>query len=167
MKKVIRLTESDIHKIVKNSVKRILKEKQDDFEPAKYQGKWSVYDKKSRTFSNIGVGKKKAHSKAQELNDYCAKKDKEENGINESFEDDFNSTRDNFMNRRSPNGMFGFEMKNSEGEWEYGDVTYDPNSNTMSCMGVSIEVDSEMSVDANLEALYDELINNGYGDSDE
>ena len=110
MKKVIRLTESDIHKIVKNSVKRILKE---------------------------------------------------------SFEDDFNTTRDNYLNRKSPNGMFGFEMKNSEGDWEFGNVTYDPKTNTMSCMGVSIEVDPEMSVDANLEALYDELINNGYGDSDE
>lgn len=110
MKKVIRLTESDIHRIVRNSVKRIIKE---------------------------------------------------------SFEDDFKSTRDSFMSRKSPNGMFGFEMKNQEGDWQYGDITYDPNTNTMSCMGVSIEVDPEMSVDANLEALYEELMNNGYGDSDE
>ncbi len=39
-----------------------------DFEPAKYQGKWSVYDKTSRTYSNIGVGKKNAVKKAEELN---------------------------------------------------------------------------------------------------
>ena len=106
MRKKIRLTESDLHRIVKESVKRVLRE---------------------------------------------------------DFETDFNTARDNFIDKR-PNGMFGFEMKNGEGDWEYGDITFDPNSNTMSCMGVSIEVDPDMTVDQNLEALYDELINSGYGD---
>lgn len=82
--------------------------------------------------------------------------------ISEAFEDDFNNARDNF--RRS---HFGFEMKNGEDDWEYGEVTFDPNSNTMSCMGVSIDVDPDMSVDENLQALYDELCNNGYTDGDE
>jgi len=86
--------------------------------------------------------------------------------LNEGFEDKFNSARDDFYKRRSPNGMFGFEMKNPEGEWEYGDITYDPNSNTMSCMGVSIEVDPDMTVDQNLEGLYEELMNQGYGQED-
>ena len=54
-----------------------------------------------------------------------------------------------------------------DGDWEYGEVSFDPNANTMSCMGVSIDVDPDMSVDANLEALYDELINNEYTDDDE
>ena len=102
MKKIIRVTEGDLHRIIENSVKRVLKE---------------------------------------------------------SFEDDFNQARDNHM---SKGGMFGMEMKNSEGDWEYGEVTFDPNSNTMSCMGVSIQVDPDMTVDQNLEALYDELMNNGY-----
>ena len=82
--------------------------------------------------------------------------------LNEGFEDDYNKARQNY---NKP--LWGFEMKNQEGDWQYGDITYDPNTNTMSCMGVSIEVDPEMSVDANLEALYEELMNNGYGDSDE
>lgn len=82
--------------------------------------------------------------------------------LNEKFEDDFNAARDQYLSRKSPNGMFGFEMKNSEGDWEYGDVTYDPNTNTMSCMGVSIEVDPDMSIDQNLEGLYEELMNNGF-----
>lgn len=43
-------------------------ESKDDFEAAKYNGKWSVFDKVSRTYSNIGVGKKKATEKAKELN---------------------------------------------------------------------------------------------------
>lgn len=81
--------------------------------------------------------------------------------LNESFEEDFNSARDNFKGQ-----MFGFEMKNPEGEWEYGDITYDPNTNTMSCMGVSIEVDPDMTVDQNLEGLYEELMNQGYGQED-
>ena len=107
MKKVIRLTEGDLHKIIKESVKKI---------------------------------------------------------IREGFEDDFNAARDNHIGR---GGMFGLEMKNSEGDWQYGDVTYDPNTNTMSCMGVSIQVDPDMSIDQNLEGLYDELINNGYTDGDD
>jgi len=109
MKKTIRLTESDLRKIIKKSVNRILKE---------------------------------------------------------DFEQDFNSTRDNYL-KKSPNAMFGMEMKNPEGDWQYGDVTYDPNTNTMTCMGVSIQVDPELSIDQNLEGLYEELINNGYTDGDD
>lgn len=79
--------------------------------------------------------------------------------IDEAFEDDFNAARDKHIGR---GGIFGMELKNSEGEWQYGDVTYDPNTNTMSCMGVSIEVDPDMSIDQNLEGLYEELMNNGF-----
>ena len=81
--------------------------------------------------------------------------------IREAFEDDYNAARDKFMDGR-PNGMWGFEMKNGEGDWEYGEVTYDPATQTMSCMGASVEVDPSLSVDQNLEALYDELLNKGY-----
>ena len=81
--------------------------------------------------------------------------------LRESFEDDFNAARDKKIRK---GGMFGMELKNTEGDWEYGEVTYNPNTNTMSCMGVSIEVDPDMSIDSNLEALYDELMNNGYHD---
>ena len=88
MKRIVRLTEGDLHRIVKRSVNRILKE---------------------------------------------------------SFEDEFNSSRDKFL-QKSPNAMFGMEMKNSEGDWQYGDVTYDPNTNTMSCMGVSIQVDPDLMI---------------------
>lgn len=83
--------------------------------------------------------------------------------LNEEFEDDFNTARDKHVGR---GGMFGMELKNSEGEWQYGDVTYDPNTNTMSCMGVSIEVDPDMSIDQNLEGLYEELMNNGFTDGE-
>ena len=57
-------------------------------------------------------------------------------------------------------------MKNPEGEWEYGDITYDPETQTMSCMGVTIDVDPSLSVDQNLEGLYEELMNQGYGQED-
>lgn len=83
--------------------------------------------------------------------------------LNEEFEDDFNAARDKHVGK---GGMFGMELKNSEGEWQYGDVTYDPNTNTMSCMGVSIEVDPDMSIDQNLEGLYEELMNNGFTDGE-
>ena len=80
-----------------------------------------------------------------------------QNALKESFEDDYNKARNNY---KRP--CWGFEMKNQEGDWEYGDVTFDPKSMTMSCMGVTIDVDTDMSVDANLEGLYEELLNNGY-----
>ena len=99
-KKVVRLTESDLNRIIRKSVNKILKE---------------------------------------------------------DFNDEFNKAREQY---KRP--MFGFELKNQEGEWEYGDVTYDPQTQTMSCMGVSIKVDPSMSVDANLEGLYEELLNQGY-----
>ena len=78
--------------------------------------------------------------------------------LRESFEDDYNTARQNY-NRP----LWGFEMKNQEGEWQYGNIEYDPTSQTMSCMGVSINVDPSLSVDQNLEALYEELMNNGFG----
>jgi len=83
--------------------------------------------------------------------------------IKESFDDDWND----MIDKRSSQGLLnGFEMKNPEGEWEYGDITYDPNTGTMSCMGVEIEVDPDMTIDQNLETLYDELMNAGYNDGD-
>lgn len=82
----------------------------------------------------------------------CVKK-----ALRENFEDDYNKARNNY-NRP----CWGFEMKNQEGDWEYGDVTFDPKSMTMSCMGATIDVDPDMTVDQNLEKLYDELLNSGY-----
>ena len=100
--KLIRLTESDLHRIIKNSVKRVIKE---------------------------------------------------------DFEKDYNDARNNY-NRQ----LWGMEMKNRDGEWEYGDIRYDPKTQKMSCMNATIDVDPDMTVDQNLEALYDELINQGYYD---
>ncbi|CCZ13290.1 unknown [Prevotella sp. CAG:1092] len=82
--------------------------------------------------------------------------------LKEDFEQDYNTARQNYQRP-----LWGFEMKNSEGEWQYGDITYDPNTNTMSCMGVTIDVDPSLSVDQNLEGLYEELMNNGFSDGDE
>lgn len=87
MGRTIRLNESELKRMIDESIRRVLNEGKDDFEAGKYQGKWSVFSKPSRTFSHIGIGKKKAIKKARELNDYCAQKDKEENDnkTSESF----------------------------------------------------------------------------------
>ena len=79
MRRTIKLRESELRNMIAESVRRVLNEGKNDFEAAKYQGKWSVFDNGSRTYSHIGVGKKKATAKAKELNDYCTQKDKEEN----------------------------------------------------------------------------------------
>lgn len=42
-----------------------------DFEAAKYGRYWAVYDKVSRTFDYIGMGKRFCEKKAKELNEYC------------------------------------------------------------------------------------------------
>lgn len=43
-KKLIRLTESDIHKIIKESVKRILNETRLDYDVDNFSGKWNKPD---------------------------------------------------------------------------------------------------------------------------
>jgi hypothetical protein len=82
--------------------------------------------------------------------------------IRESFEDDYNDARNNYTRP-----CWGFEMKNKDNEWEYGDVSYDPNTQTMSCMGVTIDVDTDCTVDQNLQALYEKLTEEGYHDGDD
>lgn len=41
-----------------------------DYDLAKYKGKWSVYDKVTRTYSFIGKGKKFCKRKVLSLNAY-------------------------------------------------------------------------------------------------
>ena len=87
-----------------------------------------------------------------------------EKSLHEDFATDYNTAVDNKL---SQGGMWGFEMKNPEGDWEYGDVKFDVNSMTMTCMNVTIQVDPEMTVQQNLEALYDKLLEAGYEDGEE
>ena len=41
----------------------------EDYELVKYQGKWAVYDKVSRTYSYVGCGKRECMRKVSQLND--------------------------------------------------------------------------------------------------
>ena len=141
MKRTIRLTESELRNMISESVRRVLSESK----ITKVN-----YNQPSRKFTQDEEDKLRSILKGNK-------------NIDEAFEDDFNAARDKHVGR---GGMFGMELKNSEGEWQYGDVTYDPNTNTMSCMGVSIEVDPDMSIDQNLEGLYEELMNNGFTDGE-
>ena len=206
-KQIIKLTESDLHKIIKNTVKKALREdwtkSYDEWSAHKnhlnlctdpehaekgeeLNKKWSqelkdehpnpddrrkAFNKHTKSIDKK-MGKKDDDDDIDEsvvrravvesLNRFMAEDSKKK--VNEAFEDDFNSARDQYLSRKSPNGMFGFEMKNPEGDWEYGDVKFDVNSMTMTCMNVTIQVDPEMTVDQNLEALYDKLLEAGYGD---
>lgn len=207
MKQRIRLTESDLHRIIKNTVKKALREdwtkSYDEWSTHKnhlnlctdpehaekgeeLNKKWSqelkdehpnpddrrkAFNKHTKSIDKK-MGKKDdddidesvvRRAVTESLNRFMAEDFKKK--VNEAFEDDFNAARDRHLSK-SPGSMFGFEMKNSDGDWQYGDITYDPNTNTMSCMGVSIEVDPSLSIDQNIEGLYDELINNGFGDED-
>ena len=67
----------------------------------------------------------------------------------------------------SKNGrIWGIELKNPEGEWEYGDIEFNPQTMQMSCMGVTIEVDGDWSIDEALGTLIEELYCQGYGGED-
>ena len=141
MKRTIRLRESELRHMISESVRRVLSESK----ITKVN-----YNQPSRKFTQDEEDKLRSILKGNK-------------NIDEAFEDDFNAARDKHIGR---GGMFGMELKNSEGEWQYGDVTYDPNTNTMSCMGVTIDVDPSLSVDQNLEGLYEELMNNGFTDGE-
>ena len=41
-----------------------------DYELAKYKGKWAVFDKVSRMFYFVGMGKKFCKRKVESLNEY-------------------------------------------------------------------------------------------------
>ena len=79
----------------------------------------------------------------------------------EGFASTFEKGRDDFYNRK-PHGMFGMELKNPEGEWEYGNIEFNPNTMEMSCMGATIQVEDDWTLDEAIEVLYEELMNQGY-----
>lgn len=139
MKRTIRLTESELRNMISESVRRVLRESK--ITKISHDHPHKITQDEENKLRNILKGKK---------------------NIDEDFEQDYNTARQNY-NRP----LWGFEMKNQEGEWQYGDIEYDPNNQTMSCMGVTIDVDPSLSVDQNLEGLYEELMNNGFSDGDE
>ena len=82
-----------------------------------------------------------------------------ENALLEStFHNTYCRTRD-FHSQNDK--RFGFELRKG-GEWHYGDIEYNIETNTLSCLGVSIKVDLKQSFRENLEDLFEELCNNGY-----
>lgn len=104
-KKMIRLTESDLKNIIKESVNKILNE-------------------------NI-----------------------------ERFCDEFERLKNDCVSHGED---FGFELMNKNGEYEYGDIEYDMDNNSLSCLGVCIRPNLMYDVEKNLGFLYDSLLKNGF-----
>lgn len=77
----------------------------------------------------------------------------------DKFDDLFDTKRNGNMKTK---GMFGFNLQSPEGEWKNEKIIYDPNTRRMSCMGVSIVVDSNASIEENVDRLYDKLIKRGF-----
>lgn len=91
-------------------------------------------------------------------------KDEHKEGKELSFLDQFNNTKQWYKDYVG--GNYGFELKKNN-EWQYGDIEYDPNSQTLSCMGISIAITPEMRLVDAEEALYEAMLENGFnGDSD-
>jgi hypothetical protein len=64
--------------------------------------------------------------------------------------------------RNYPRQYWGFELVNVEtGEWQDGAIKYDRNTHTLNWNEYSIDVDPTFSVDANIDALLDDILNDG------
>jgi len=80
--------------------------------------------------------------------------------------EDYSLWEKEYEERISSGKSWGFELYTPEGECEYSGIDYNPDTHKLSCFDTSIEVDPDFDVDANLEALYDELMQKGYSDTD-
>lgn len=58
-------------------------------------------------------------------------------------------------------GVYGFNLRKN-GVWQYGDIEFDPNKMIMSCMGVSIKILPNMTVNDAEEDLFEALLAAGY-----
>lgn len=56
---------------------------------------------------------------------------------------------------------YGFELRRN-GKWIYGDIEFNPETNIMSCMGVSIHVLPNTTILDAEEDLFEALLNAGY-----
>jgi hypothetical protein len=64
--------------------------------------------------------------------------------------------------RNFPRPYWGFELANAEtGEWQKGTIKYDRDTHTLNWNEYSIDVDPTFSVDANIDALLDYILNGG------
>lgn len=124
---------------------------------------WKELERINKYFATLKESKKTDKNKAK-INEnalYNIIKKQVKKALTENFEHDYKAAQENFSGR-----MFGFELMNEDGDWEYDDIHFDPNSMKMSCLGVSIDVDPDISVDSNLEMLYEKLLENGYSSGD-
>ena len=58
-------------------------------------------------------------------------------------------------------GVYGFNLRKN-GVWQYGDIEFDPNKMIMSCMGISIKILPNMTVNDAEEDLFEALLAAGY-----
>lgn len=73
-----------------------------------------------------------------------------------TFAERFNETVEN------SGKIFGFELFNIHtNEYEFDYITFNERKNTLNWNNFSIEVDTDMSVEYNIEGLYDEIMSSG------
>lgn len=74
-----------------------------------------------------------------------------------TFAEKFKEARDNYKRV-----CFGFEFFNTDtNEFEYGNIEYNEKTNCLIWNDFSVEADNDFSVDANIEALYQVIMENG------
>ena len=79
----------------------------------------------------------------------------------ESFGDEFERLKNDCISHGED---FGFELMNKNGEYEYGDIEYDIDNNSLSCLGICIRPNLMYNVEKNLCFLYDRLLKNGFSE---
>jgi hypothetical protein len=81
----------------------------------------------------------------------------EDDEIWAQWEQEYYEAQKNF-----PRPYWGFELVNAEtGEWQDGAIEYDRDAHTLNWNEYSIDVDPTFSVDANIDALLDYILNDG------
>lgn len=74
-----------------------------------------------------------------------------------TFAEKFKDTRDNYKR-----ACFGFEFFNTDtNEYEYGNIEYNEKTNRLIWNDFSVEADNDFSVDENIEALYQVIMESG------
>lgn len=182
-KKMIRLTESDLKNIIKESVNKILNERtksekglsdkevtyrrdmaflsniDDDDEDSIYSDKQDDYKRRihNRRINHHKQNQNHKNSMYESIIHKTVNKILNENI--ERFCDEFERLKNDCVSHGED---FGFELMNKNGEYEYGDIEYDIDNNSLSCLGVCIRPNLMYDVEKNLGFLYDSLLKNGF-----
>lgn len=184
-KKIVRLTESDLKNIIKESVNKILNERNksekfltddevsyrrdmefynnldDDYEDSIYADEQDNYKRRlhnKRVNHHIQNQNHKKMTNESIIHKFVNKIIKENI---ESFCDEFEKLKNDCISHGED---FGFELMNKNGKYQYDDIIYDIDNNCLKCLGVELRPNLNYNVEKNLVCLYNKLLSCGFNE---